>query len=273
MLELLDFFNYQFFNRALLMSVFCGISCGIIGVWILLLNIAFIGIAMAHAAFAGALIGLLIGINPVLCAFIVCIISSVLIEPISKKSKTQTNISISILFSFLLGISFLFLSLLQDSKTNILSLIWGNILTTTNNDIIINSILTVLLILFLIIFNKGIIAILFNREISRAAGIPEKSIFYLILILCSTVISINLHSIGGLLIYGLIIIPSSCAYQFTNKISLIYLLSVSISVLSCITGLFVSAALSIPAGTSIILVLSLFFVISVLLSNKKGYII
>ena len=178
MLELLDFFNYQFFNRALLMSVFCGISCGIIGVWILLLNIAFIGITMAHAAFAGALIGLLIGINPVLCAFIVCIISSVLIEPISKKAKTQTNISISILFSFMLGISFLFLSLLQESKTNILSLIWGNILTTTNNDIYVNSILTILLILFLIIFNKGIIAILFNREISRAAGIPEKVIFY-----------------------------------------------------------------------------------------------
>jgi len=273
MLELLDFFNYQFFNRALLMSVFCGISCGIIGVWILLLNIAFIGITMAHAAFAGALIGLLIGINPVLCAFIVCIISSVLIEPISKKAKTQTNISISILFSFMLGISFLFLSLLQESKTNILSLIWGNILTTTNNDIYVNSILTILLILFLIIFNKGIIAILFNREISRAAGIPEKVIFYLILLLCSTVISMNLHSIGGLLIYGLIIIPSSCAYQFTNKISLIYLLSALISMFSCITGLFVSAILSVPVGATIILILSLFFVISILVSKKKGYII
>lgn len=273
MSELLDFFNYQFFNRALIMSVFCGISCGIIGVWILLLNITFIGITMAHAAFAGALIGLLFGINPVLCAFLACITSSVLIEPISKQAKTQTNISISILFSFMLGLSFLLLSLMQDTKTNILSLIWGNILTTTNNDIYINFILTILLILFIIIFHKGIIAILFDRDISRAAGIPERFIFYLILLLCSTVISINLHSIGGLLIYGLIIIPSSCAYQFTNKISSIYLLSALISMFSCITGLFVSALLSVPVGATIILVLSLFFVISILLSKKKEYII
>lgn len=270
MFELLDFFNYQFFNRALIMSVFCGISCGIIGVWILLLNISFIGITMAHAAFAGALIGILIGINPVLCAFLLCIVSAILIEPISNKAKTHNNISIGILFSFMLGLSFLFLSFVKDSVSNVLSLLWGNILTTTNSDIYINIFLTLILVAFIIIFHKGIIAILFDREISRAAGIPERLIYYIILILCSTVISINLHSVGGLLIYGLIIIPSSCAYQLSNKISLIYLLSTTISVIACITGLIFSALLSIPVGATIILVLSLFFVISVIFSKKTN---
>ncbi len=271
MFELLDFFNYQFFNRAIIISVFCGISCGIIGVWILLLNITFIGITMAHAAFAGALIGLLLGINPVICAFVLCIFSSILIEPISKKSKTQNNISIGILFSFMLGFSFLLLSLLKDSVSNIFALLWGNILTTTTNDIYINFILTIFLFLFIIFFHKGIIAILFGRDISKASGIPERLIFYLILILCSTVISINLHSIGGLLIYGLIIIPASCAYQFTYKISSMYLLSSIISIFACILGLFISAILSVPVGATIILILSFLFVLSMLFSRKKDY--
>ncbi len=271
MFELLDFFNYQFFNRAIIMSIFCGISCGIIGVWILLLNISFIGITMAHAAFAGALIGLLIGINPIICAFLLCIISSILIEPVSKKSKTQNNISISILFSFMLGVSFLLLYSLKDFGSNIFGLLWGNILTTNTIDIYINFILTIFLILFVIIFHKGIIAILFSRDISKASGIPEQLIFYSILILCSTVISINLNSIGGLLIYGLIIIPSSCAYQFTYKISSMYLLSSIISIFACILGLFISAILSVPVGATIILILSFFFVISVIFSRKKDY--
>jgi manganese/iron transport system permease protein len=125
--------------------------------------------------------------------------------------------------------------------------------------------------LFVIIFHRGIIAILFSREISKASGIPERTIFYLILILCSTIISINLYSVGGLLIYGLIIIPASCAYQFTYKISSMYLLSSLIAVIACILGLFISAILSVPVGATIILVLSLFFVISVILSRKNGY--
>ena len=171
----------------------------------------------------------------------------------------------------MLGVSFLLLSSLKDFGSNIFGLLWGNILTTTTIDIYINSTLTIFLILFVVIVHKGIIAILFSRDISKASGIPERLIFYSILILCSTVISINLNSIGGLLIYGLIIIPSSCAYQFTYKISSMYLLSSIISIFACILGLFISAILSVPVGATIILILSFFFVISIIFSRKKDY--
>ena len=107
-MEFLDFFNYSFFNRALIMSILGGISCGIIGVWILLLNIPFIGVAMSHAAFAGAMTGLLLGINPVLCGFIFCVTSALFIDPVAEKTKLHNNISIGLLFSFMLGIAFLF---------------------------------------------------------------------------------------------------------------------------------------------------------------------
>ncbi len=89
MFELLDFFNYSFFNRAIILSILAGLSCGIIGVWILLLNIPFIGVTIAHCAFAGAVIGLFLGINPILSGFLFCILSAFMISPISKKSKAK----------------------------------------------------------------------------------------------------------------------------------------------------------------------------------------
>ncbi|MFA7074649.1 MAG: metal ABC transporter permease, partial [Endomicrobiaceae bacterium] len=167
-MEFIDFFNYSFFNRALIMSVLGGISCGIIGVWILLLNIPFIGVAMSHAAFAGAMTGLLLGINPVLCGFFFCVASSIFIDPVAEKTKLHNNISISLLFSFMLGIAFLFIGMLKDYRAEVLGFMWGNILTATWSDVILSTIAVIILISFIIIFHRGILAILFNREISRA---------------------------------------------------------------------------------------------------------
>lgn len=270
-MEFLDFFNYSFFNRALIMSILGGISCGIIGVWILLLNIPFIGVAMAHAAFAGAMTGLLLGINPILCGFIFCVGSSVFIDPVAEKTKLHNNISISLLFSFMLGIAFLFIGMLKDYRAEVLGFMWGNILTATWQDVILISIAVLLLISFIIIFHRGILAILFNREISRACGIPEKLIFYVLLILSSIIVSLNLHSIGGLLIYSLIALPSASAYQLTYRTSTMYIISSSFAIIACISGLFISTITALPVGATIILLSCALFLVSVIFSKKRNY--
>lgn len=270
-MEFLDFFNYSFFNRALIMSILGGISCGIIGVWILLLNIPFIGVAMSHAAFAGAMTGLLLGINPILCGFIFCVGSSVFIDPVAEKTKLHNNISISLLFSFMLGVAFLFIGMLKDYRSEVLGFMWGNILTATWQDVILISIAVLLLISFIIIFHRGILAILFNREISRACGIPEKLIFYVLLILSSIIVSLNLHSIGGLLIYSLIALPSASAYQLTYRTSTMYIISSSFAIIACILGLFISTITALPVGATIILLSCALFLVSVIFSKKRNY--
>lgn len=270
-MEILDFFNYTFFNRALIMSVLGGISCGIIGVWILLLNIPFIGVAMAHAAFAGAMTGLLLGINPVACGFIFCVCSSFLIDPVAEKTKLHNNISISLLFSFMLGLAFLFIGMLKDYRTEILGFMWGNILTTSLQDVILSFFVLMFLLVFISVFHKGILSVFFSREISRACGIPEKMIFYILLILSSIIVSLNLHSIGGLLIYSLIALPSASAYQLTYKIKTMYVLSSFFAVTACISGLFISTITALPVGATIILISCFLFFAAVLLSKKRNY--
>jgi len=269
-MEIFDFLNYSFFYRALIMSILTGISCGIIGTWILLLNISFIGITITHCAFAGAVIGIYLGINPILLGFISCIIYSLVIEPISKRAQIHNNASMSILFSFSIGIAFLFIGLLKDNINQVFTFMFGNILTTTNIDVLFNFIILIFLLSFTFIFNKGIIAILFSREISKSCGIAENLIYYLILFLICATISLNIKSVGGLLIYSLIALPATTAYQLTNNLKNIYILSSIFAVLSCIIGLLISSIVSIPTSATIILVSCIIFFIS-LFFRKRNY--
>jgi len=110
----------------------------------------------------------------------------------------------------------------------------------------------------------------FNREISRACGIPEGIIFTLMMILVCSAISLNLKSVGGLLIYSLISLPAATAYQLTYNLKTMYVLSSLFAIFACILGLFVSTIISLPVGATIILISCLIFFVSLFFSKKKN---
>ncbi|MDP2755436.1 MAG: metal ABC transporter permease [Nitrospirota bacterium] len=264
-----EFFGYGFIQRAFLASLLGGISCGVIGVWVVMTRIPFIGVAMSHAAFAGAIFGLLFQIDPLLIAILFCLASSALIGPISERAEFDSNISLGIIFSIVLGLAFLGMGLIEGPKTEALKFIWGNILTVSKEDIFFLFLTTAITLLILILLFKEIQAILFNREIARAAGIPERPIFYLLLFLSGITVSLNLNTIGGLLIFSLIINPPSAAYQLTYNLRIMFLLSAIFGVSSCLIGLLLSYTFNVPSGAIIIIVSSLIFGLSLIFSPKR----
>ncbi len=260
---------YKLLITPVLASIFGGTACGIIGVWVILLRIPFIGIAMSHSAFAGAIIGLILHINPMITALSFATITSMLVGPLTEKSKFDPNISVGIIFSMVLGLAFVGLGLIKGPKTQALNLIWGSILLITKKDVMFLFISFIFVLVFLFLFYKEIKSILFHRELAKASGIIEKQIFYSILFLSGVTITFNLNTIGGLLIFSLIINCPSAAYQLTYRLKLIYILSVIFSVGSCITGLFLSYLFNLPVGGTIIVVSGIIFILSFLLSPKK----
>ncbi len=266
---MLDILSYTFMQRAILASILGGMGCGIVGVWIVMLRIPFVGVAMSHAAFAGAILGLLLGINPLTLAIILCLGSSFLIGPLSERGEFDPNVSLGIIFSIMLGIAFLGMGFLKGPKTEALRLLWGSILTISPKGLSWLGIITSLLILFSFLFFKETTAILFNREIARAVGIPERAIFYSLLFLSGLTVTLNLSTIGGLLIFSLIINPPSAAYQLTYNLKTMFLLSIIFGISSCLLGLLFSYLFNAPSGAVIIIVSSLIFGFSLLFSPKK----
>jgi manganese/iron transport system permease protein len=260
----MELLHSYFFIKALCASAFAAAACGIIGVWVYLLNIPFVGVAMAHTAFAGAILGLFIGVNPVVLALIFCVIASVMIGPIAEKGNFSPNLSMGLLFSLMLGLAFLFMGKLGTKTSVDLSLMWGSILTISINETAFLAVTALVILSFLFVFNKGIISVIYNRNIALACGIPEKFIFYSLLILCAVTVSLNIKTIGGLLIYSLITIPPASAAQITKKLGNLYAFSILFAVLSCVLGLFSSYIFDLPAGASIVIVSSCIFAFSII---------
>jgi manganese/iron transport system permease protein len=266
MFELL---GHGFMQRAIIASVLGGTACGIVGAWVILLRIPFVGVAMSHAAFAGSILGLVLGINPLIGAVGFCTLSAILVGPIADRGEMSPNVSIGILFSIVLGIAFLAMGMIEGPKTEALALLWGSILTTTNGDLILLGATVAVVIGFLLLFHKELKAVIFNREIARAIGIAERPLFYGLLALTGIAVTANLETIGGLLIFSLIVSPASAAYQLTYRMSRMYMLSVLFAVVSCLAGIFGSWWLNTPSGASIILMSSALFGVCLWVSPKR----
>ncbi|MEA3493126.1 MAG: metal ABC transporter permease [Candidatus Margulisiibacteriota bacterium] len=266
---MLEILQYRFMQHAILASVLGGASCGVVGVWIIMMRIPFVGVAMSHAAFAGAIFGLLLGVNPILMALFFCLVSSGLIGPMAEKAEMDANISIGIIFSLMLGFAFLGMGLIPGPKTEALKFIWGNILLISRLDVYLLMAVTFIIFLFLLLFFKEIQAVLFHREIARAVGIPEKTIFYLLLFLTGAVVTLNLNTIGGLLIFSLVVNPPSAAYQLTYNLRRMFLLSAAFAITSCLIGLLFSYILNVPTGAVIIIASSAIFGLCLIFSPKR----
>lgn len=265
----MELIGFAFFQRALFSALLAGIACGIVGVWIVTMRISFIGVAISHAAFAGALLGLVLGKSVIFFSFLFSFLACAVLGPLSDKGQLHPDTSIGIIFSSTVGLAFLFMGVLPEGKSQALNLLWGSILTITHQDTILLVITVALLIIVSILFFKELQSVIFNREMAKASGISATIFFYLILFLSGMTINTTLKSVGGLLVFALVINPAAAAYQITYSLKKMYLLSTLFGVLSGWGGLFLAAQFNLPAGASIVIVSTVIFIFSVLFSPKR----
>ena len=267
----LDFsiFSYLFMQNAILTAFLGGISCSIIGVFVVLLHMPFIGVCMSHAAFAGALLGLLLGFNPLIGAFALSLIVAAIIGPLADRGELNPETSVGVIFSLMLGIAFLIMGLMPTSQSAAWDLLWGSILTNNRRDVLFLAVVVCAVVGLVIIFYKEIKATIFNRDIALSVGIPATSILYGILFLAGATITATLRPIGGLLIFSLILNPAAAAYQLTYSMKNMFVISACFGVLSCWAGLIFSYLLNLPSGATIVVTSSLIFAVAVFFSPKR----
>ena len=265
----LSIFGYQFMQNAIISAFLGGIACATVGVFVVLMHLPFIGVAMSHAAFAGALLGLWVGFDPLIGAFAFSLLAAAIVGPLADRGQLTPDTSLGIVFSLMLGIAFLFLGLMPGTRSSALDLLWGSILTNTSEDIILLAVVTVVVVGLVISFFKEIQATVFNRNIALSVGLPATIILYGVLFLTGATVTASLRSIGGLLIFSLILNPAAAAYQLTYSMKKMFLLSAVFGVLSGWIGLLVSYLLDVPSGATIVITSSIIFIIATVFSPKR----
>jgi manganese/iron transport system permease protein len=220
-----DILHFSFMQHAFIAGLLAGITCSIIGVFVVIMRLSSIGICITHAAFAGGIFAILINGSRIGWALGFSLLTAALIGPIADRGELSPDTSTGVIFSAMLGLSFLFLGFMPGARTEALNLFWGSILTVTPRDLWFLGAVALLVLIGLTAFFKEIQAVLCHKETALAVGIPATAIFYGMLFLTGAVITASLRSVGGLLIYSLIINPAAAAYQMTYNLKKVFALA------------------------------------------------
>ena len=256
---------------ATLGSVLAGLSCSIAGVFVVRLNMASIGFCMSHAAFAGAAFGLLVEVDPLPTAMLFATLTAIFLAPVANRAKLNTDVVIGIMFSLMIALAFIFLNLSpgEAASGSALRILWGSIFAVSEYDVLYLSLLSFVMLAFVVLFYKEIIALLFNRKLAQASGINTYAFMLAIVFLTGLAVSFSLKLVGGLLVYALIINPASTAYQFFWDFRKIMIFAPVIGVSSCLSGFVFSLETDFPIGASIVIVSALVLAVSIAVSPKR----
>ena len=265
-----SFFSYAFLQRGLMMALVGGSVCGAMGVFVVLWRMSLVGMCISHAAFAGALFGLWMGMPPLAGGLVASLGAASFVGPLADRPGFSLDTAIGVIFAVVMSLAMLALGLLPGARTEGLSLIWGSLLTVTASDLWLMGLTGVALSLFVLLFFKEIQAILGQRQAALAAGIPVKSIYYATLMLMGLVMAFALKAIGGLLIFSLIVTPAATALQLTYSLKKMFILSALFGAVASAVGLWLSFYLALPPGAAIVLVAACILCISMIFSPKKG---
>lgn len=254
----------------LLTALMGGAGCGLTGFLLISLNLPFMGVCLAHAALAGAVLAHFLGTPMLRTALVASLGVAAMLGPMADKTRTHANTVMSILFSLTLGLAFLGIGLMPEHRSELLGLMWGNLLLVRWEDITPLALAWLLPMILTVVFAKETKAVLFDREIARACGIHAAPVYYAIIALCGLTVTVNLNIVGGLMLYSLLTNPAATAVQLTTRYRSAITASTLLGAFSATGGLLLSLSLNLPAGASIVVVSSLVYAVALALRACRG---
>jgi ABC-type Mn2+/Zn2+ transport system permease subunit len=256
---MLELFTYDFMQRSLLAAAMVGGLCSVIGVFVVLRGLAFVGAGTSHAAFAGVALGYLMGWPPLGLAILFGLATVWITGWVEEKGRMKLDVSIGILY----------IGLMKSYNAEVYGYLFGSVLSVTNEELSIIGGLSILVLGLIVLFSKELYFIAFDQEMAEASGVPARGIFFLLLTLVALTVVVSLKTVGAILVFAMILIPASTAYQLTSSLMTLTLYSIIIGVTTAVFGVVISATWDVPSGPAIVLLATAVFFISVLLSPKR----
>ncbi len=260
MIELFqDLFEYQFLKNAVAAAILVSIVAGIIGTYITSRRLVFLSGGITHASFGGIGIAYYIGISPIIGAIVFSILSAFGIEALSHRKSIREDSAIGMLWAFGMAIGIIFIFLTPGYAPNLLSFLFGSILTVTNSDLLCLLIFSIAVSLFFTFFYRPILYIAFDPVFARTQKIPVTFMNYLLITFIAIAIVLSIRVVGIILLISLFTIPPATANIFSHHFGKIIFWSILLSFLGSFIGLLLSYSINIPSGAAIVVVLVIIF--------------
>lgn len=260
-MEIFELLKYDFFLNALISTLLIGISCGLVGTYIVAKRMVFISGGITHASFGGLGIAYYLGMPPMAGATVFALASALGILFWGDSKKLRKDSLIGIFWSAGMAIGVLFIYLTPGYAPNLMSYLFGNILTVTGGQVLLSGILCLLVLLFFAGFYRPLFYIAFDKEYSRTHHIHTNTIETAITIIIALSIVLCMKLAGIILVISYLTIPQSIAGLFYKNFTQLLVASSMVSTLGSMAGLFISAELETPTGATIVVCFLLLFLL------------
>jgi len=262
--------SYPFFQRALAEVVIIGVVCGLVGCFVVLRGLAFIGDALSHTVFPGIVLSYLAERSIMIGAFVFGAITAVGIAVLSRSRRVSEDSAVGVIFAGLFALGVVLISRQAGFKRDLGSLLFGNVLGVSRGDVIATAIIGAVVVAILFALLKEFTLVAFDPTMAKSVGYPVFALDVTLLLLIAATIVVSLQTVGNILILALIVTPPAAARLLTDRLSHMMVASVSLSVLSGVTGLLVSYHASTAAGGTIVLAATALFLVALVAAPQHG---
>jgi manganese/iron transport system permease protein len=266
---LLEPLQFEFIKNSLIIIILLGFLCAVTGSFLIVQRMGLLGDVIAHAVLPGLAIAFYLGIDIFLGAFISGICSTLIISWIQSESKIKIDVAMALVFSGFLALGIMLITMLK-SRIDLHSFLFGDILGVTINDVLRTLTITFFVILFIKLFYKELLFYTLNPLGAQAMGLPVKWLNLGLISAITLTIIASMQAVGVVLVVSLLIGPSITAYLLVKELHQMMILGSIFGAVSGVIGIYLSYYLNVPSGAAIVLVVSCFFVLTLLFSPSQG---
>jgi zinc transport system permease protein len=266
---MIEALQYDFIRNALFAGMLVSVACGIIGSLVVVNRMVFISGGIAHSAYGGIGIAVLIGLPPLFGASVFSVIVALIIGVLSLRNTSRIDTIIGALWAAGMAIGIICIDRAGGYRVDLMSYLFGSILTVSASDLWFIAGLDILVLLFVGLFFHDLLAISYDSEYAGLRKVPVTALFLVLLGISALTVVVTIRLVGLILVIALLTIPPYLAEEITGTLGRMMVVSTVLSALFIIAGLALSFAYNLTSGASIILVASVFFFLFILFSSLR----
>lgn len=266
---MLEILSYDFMKNAFLAGILVSVACGIVGTYVVVKGISFISGSISHTAYGGIGLGYYLGINPMLGATIFTVFSALGMGIVSHKTKQKEDTIIGMMWAVGMALGIVFIKLSPGYTADLMSYLFGSILTVPYNDLGIMLILDFIIILAVLLFYEQFKLVAFDEEYAKTIGLNTLAFNLLLLFLIALTVVVMIRAVGIILVIALLTMPAAIAGQLSKRLPSMMAIATILGIIFTICGLFLSYLWDLPSGATIILCAALGFIISSIYTRSK----
>jgi zinc transport system permease protein len=245
--------QYEFIRNALAAGLLAAVACGVVGVYVVVKRIVFISGGIAHTSFGGIGLGYFLGMNPIIGALVFALGAGLTIGFVTRRTRLPEDTAIGVLWAMGMALGVVFIGLTPGYAPDLMSYLFGNILTVASSDLVLMLALNGVIIGVVLTLYKEYLVVSFDEEYATAIGMPVEKLWLVLLGMIALTVVILIRVVGMILVIALLTFPAAMARQFTHNMKTMMALSVALGALFTVGGLAISYVLGLPSGATIIL--------------------